>query len=321
MELYTEKSGKLINLSPIVSNINWSSHVDQFGDELIFDIGTNDDRYFPANPLVVGDIILLLNNDKELFRGIIFTEERNGRFSRKYTCFDNGIYLAKSKTLIQFNGIRADDAINQLLNRVGVPYGTIAENGTIIKKIYNDTAGNILKDILDESLNQLGKKYYFEMDKGKLNVYPYEDLYISGTFTLSDNVTEYDVFSIVENPYRKISIEDMRNAVVIEQDNKQLAYAQDDNLVAEYGFLQDVISIDKEDIAFAKNIAQNKLAELAKVFEDNSLDVMGDDSFRAGRIVTVSEPITGISGDYRLTSVSHTYSNGIHRMSLRLGVL
>lgn len=72
--------------------------------------------------------------------------------------------------------------------------------------------------------------------------------------------------------------------------------------------------------AKAKSIAKEKLAELGKVFEENSVELPGDDRFRAGRLFEISEPITGMSGTYLITDVTHTISKGIHTMSLGLEV-
>jgi hypothetical protein len=61
--------------------------------------------------------------------------------------------------------------------------------------------------------------------------------------------------------------------------------------------------------------------QIGKVFEENSIDMMGDDNVKAGRLIDIEEPITGMSGRYLIKSTSHNVSKGIHRMSLDLEVV
>ena len=74
--------------------------------------------------------------------------------------------------------------------------------------------------------------------------------------------------------------------------------------------------MDSKDIAQARNIAKNKLAELNKIAEDTSIELLGSDAVRAGRILEITEPITGLSGKYLVKECTHTYKNRIHKMSL-----
>lgn len=114
------------------------------------------------------------------------------------------------------------------------------------------------------------------------------------------------------------------NDVVITSSNENsariIAQVNDLTNISKYGLLQDIYNIDNKDISQARNIAKNKLAELNKIIEDNSVELLGNDDVRSGRILEFNEPITGLIGRYLVKECIHTYNNSIHKMQLQLEV-
>lgn len=318
-ELWTIKDNTMINITPLVGNMSWFSDIDTLGQQLIFNSSFNDTRFFPINPIEVGNLIVL-KNESEIFRGILVTDGRPGQFTRSYVCFDSAFYLNKSEEVIQFNGIRADRAIRQLLERFGVPIGGIVPISAVIKKIYNDPVSEILKDILKIAESTLGVKYRMEMRQGKIHIDKQQDLKVKGTFKIATNVEPYDLGYSISEPSRTISIEDMKNSIKIVSDDKVVAHLKSDSLIAQFGLLQKTESVDKKDIAQAKNLAKNMLKELGRVLDELSFEMIGNDEVRAGRLMEIEEPVTEAKGVYLIKSVEHRVEKGIHKMTLRMGV-
>lgn len=319
-QLFNISNNLQTNITPLVGDIQWRSNINELGEQLDFNIAFNDDRYFPMNPVDIGNIISLRNED-EVFRGIVVSEQRNGRGAISYTCFDYGFYLNKSSGIYQFNKVSAKKAIETILDDFEVPIGNITGIPTIINKIFNERLiSDIIKEIITIAEDEQGIKYKMEMRQGKLYIVKQEDLVIKATFKLADNIQPYDIYSSISNSSRKRTIENMKNSIKLVFDNKVIAEEKKNNLIDKYGLLQEVKTVDKKDKPQAKNIAKKKLNELAKVFEDNSLEMIGNDRVRAGRIIEIEEPITGMKGQYLVKSVNHTLKNGIHRMQLSLGV-
>jgi len=324
-ELFCIANGVETNITPVVGNLSWRSNVNELGEQLDFDMAFNDDYYFPKNPVDLGRLIVMRNID-ELIRGIVITEQKNGREPIQYNVFDYAFYLNKSKAVYQFNKIAADKAITKILTDFSVPIGKIAAMKTLIKKIYpGDTVSDIIKDILDIVNKATGIKHVMEMRQGKLYIEKQTDLVVKATFRLASNLAAHDVTEAIGAPSRRRSIEEMRNSIKItsgdEKSIKIIATAKNDALIKQYGLLQEVTSVDKKDIAQARNIAANMLKDLGKVFEENSVEVMGNDAVRAGRILELTEPLTGLSGKYLINDVTHTIKDGIHTMRPGLGVL
>lgn len=319
-QLYNVLDNTQTNITPMVGNIQWRSSINELGEQLDFEIAFNDDRYFPINPVDLGSMIRL-ENEEEIFRGIAISEQRNGRNAIAYTCFDYAYYLNKSREIYQFNKISGEKAIKTILQDFNISTGNIAPITTVIDKIYNDKpVSDIIRDIIDVAEKEKGIKYRMEMRQGKLYIEKQEDLVIKATFKLAENIQPYDITSSISNPSRRRTIENMKNSIKIISDDKVLAENKDDDLINKYGILQEISSIDQKDIAKAKNIAQNMLKDLGKIFEENSLEMIGNDKVRAGRIIEIEEPVTGMKGQYLIKDVTHTIKNGVHRMQIGLGV-
>lgn len=308
------------NITPLVSDIQWRSSINELGEELNFNIALNDDRYFPNIPLDLGNLISLRNKD-EIFRGVVVAQQKNGRGSVGYTCFDYAFYLNKSSDTYQFNKVSARKAIETVLEDFNISIGYIASMPTIIDKIYSARpVSDIIKDIIDIAEKEQGIKYRMEMRRGRLYIEKQHYLVIKPVFKLAENIQAYDVSNSISNPSRKRTIEDMKNSIKVISDDKVIAEVQNHRLMAQYGVLQEVKNVEKKDKAEAKNIARNMLKELGKIFEENSLEMIGNDGVRAGRIMEIYEPVTGMKGQYLINNVNHTVKNGIHRMQLGLGV-
>ncbi|MFH5182940.1 hypothetical protein ACHHV8_10080 [Paenibacillus sp. TAB 01] len=316
----------LTDITSFAGSLSWSSNVDSLAVECQFDyINSSNARYLDSKAINLGDQILLQDSaGVTLHRFIIVKQQKNGPFRITYNCFDFAWYLNSNAAAVQFNGVAASTAIEQLLNRYNVKH-SVTSIKTPIKKIYNgDSLSDVIKDIISQATSETGKKYFMEMRLDTLHITPYEDLLITPTVQIANNTAPFPVAAAISNPSRTLSIEDLRNRVTVvsESDDrlKILQTVDDADSQAQYGLLTHVESVDKKDESQARNIARNKLAELNRVSEDTSIDLLGSDELRAGRLIDVNEPITGITGRYLITQASHTENNGVHKTTIRLGV-
>lgn len=321
-ELWVVKNNSMTNITPLIGSLSWESDINQLGERLDFEIAFNDNRYFPINPVDLGHLIIL-KNQKELIRGIVITENKAGRAPIQYTVFDYAFYLNKNKKIYQFNKIKADEAIKKVVTDFGVPLGSIASIPIIINKIYIDMSpAEVIKDILGIVEKTSGTKYRFEMREGRFFVEKQQNLIVKATFELASNLGSNDVTSAISNPNRKRSIENMKNSIQIVNENySPIVTVKDDSLIKQFGLLQEIALLDKKDIAQANNIAKNILRDLGRIFEENRIEVPGNDDVRAGRIIEIKESVTGMSGQYLINNVEHSLKNGIHLMKLGLGVV
>ncbi len=310
------------DISAMAGNITLSSSLDTLGDQLGFEISYSTMYYYPKFSVNTGDKIKLKDDsDREIFFGIVVSKTRNEN-TQAFTCFDYAFYLNKSKTIKQFNGIRADTAIKSLLGEFDIPIGSVADMPAIIKKIYYDKeVSEVIKDIIEETTNTTGIKYVMEMNFGKFCILKDTELILNLKIKLADNLPMVDINDTISNPSKTASIEEMKNSIKVyagsEEKVKVIAEEKRPNIITWYGLLQETKSLEDKDIAQARNIAQNMLKELARVKVNGSIEVLGHFDLRAGRILDINEPMTNLIGKYKIKSANHSIGT-IHTTNLEL---
>lgn len=322
-QLILIKNGNKSNITQMIGNLAWSGNVDTLGEELSFDYAYNDVVHISKYDIVeLGDTVILFNEGKAIHRYIIIHEVINGRVSKSFTCFDYAYYLNKNKTVIQFK-VSASDAIRKLCDKFSIKHN-IANMPTMIKQIYKVEVSSIINDIMDQVKKETGSKYRMEMVDDVLTIRKQTDLLINPTVRLSSVTPLFPVTAAISNPIRSISMEDMKNKVIVatsdDTSTKIYAESSDTNSIKKYGLLTEVITVDAKNESQARNLAKNTLTDLNKFLEDNSLDLIGHDDIKSGRLIDINEPISGIVGRYLIKSASHSESNGIHRVSVQLEV-
>lgn len=306
------------DITQLVGSISLDSNVDTLGDQLNFGIAHA--TPYLVSEVNVGDLIQLFDG-AEVFRGIVVTKTNN-ETAQEFNCFDFAFYLNKSKVIKQFRGIRADDAIRQLLAQFNVPIGYIAPLPIVVNKIcYDKEVSAVIKEILEEVASATGTKYIMEMNAGKLEIHADTERLVRAAVKQADNLTTVDCMLTISEPTKTASIEDMKNSVKVYVGNedgvKTYAEAQNGALVSRYGLLQETQSLEEKDVAQARNIAQNLLKELGRVAQSASITVLGSFDLRAGRVVEVDEPRTNIVGRFKILSASHSIGT-VHTTSLEL---
>jgi hypothetical protein len=321
--VYVVQGNKTKNITELVGSLGWSSSIDALGVELNFKYAYNDTKYFENSDILeLGDHIALFNNGKVLHRFVIVSEGVSGRFGKDYKCFDYSWYLNKNEVVIQFKKISASNALGKLLDKFGIKH-KIVNIPTLITKIYKDqSVSDVINDILEQVLQETGIKYVMEMNIDTLVISKRSDLIINPMVSLTSNTAKFPVVNAISNPSRTRSIEEMKNKVIVvsddEKSTKIFTESSDSNSISKYGLMTEVVTVDKKNVAQTRNIAKNTLADLNRVKEDISLDLLGHDDIRAGRILNINEPVTGIVGQYVINSANHTVSNGIHRVNVSL---
>jgi hypothetical protein len=319
---------KSYDITPIVGAFSWDSNLSLMS-VMEFEIIWSDTPFFPVNPVDVGDVVVYMKDDQEINRGIVVRESKSGRSSIRYTAYDYAWYLGRSTSVYQFNGVVAHDAIKKVLDDFNMPIGSIAIMRTMVDQIYiQKSPANIIDEIIKLEEKKTGQKYTGELRQGKLYIEPMKDLIIKGTFRVSGNVEEYDVLTNPLSAERTRSIEDMRNRikVIAELDHKKkekasyvtTAIEQNADLISQYGLLEETVKVDAEDAAKSREVARILLSRIGKIHESNTLKLIGDVTFKAGRLFVVNEPITGMNDTFMIKTCKHDVLNQIHTMSLEL---
>jgi hypothetical protein len=163
-----------------------------------------------------------------------------------------------------------------------------------------------------------GGGYNFDVTPRGLRVYRLGDLRAMPTFRLSENTQLYNSADLRGGVSHSVSIEDLKNSVkMVSGDEKgftHLITARNDTLIEKYGLLQTVEKADEQNIGNADALARQRLAELSRVKETFSFEIIeAEDSYtRAGYEIEVDGTKFIIEGS------THSIKNGIHYVKLDL---
>lgn len=226
--------------------------------------------------------------------------------------------MGKSTIIIQFNSVRADEAVKQVCSRCGIECVILTEMTAVIKKVYfNEHPSDIIKDIVSQDRGENDQNLYMEMRGSVFYIYP--PFEVTGTFKPADNIAEFDVANTPSSPVITESVSGISNSVVVVSGSAEsyriIAEARDDKDISVSGLRQTVEVIEEKNISQAANIAKNRLKEQGSINRTLTTDMPGADNVRSGRIITYEDEENNIFGKYLITNCRHTIKDGIHTLS------
>lgn len=313
------------DVSDIIGNLTWRDTVDTLGVEVDFELPINryDKKFEFLYEITLGDPIQILNAKGEvLVQAIIVSETPNGKIT-SFTAYDMAWYLNKSTVIKQFKKMIGNDCVKSLCKEIGINV-EVSGLDTKIDKIYKDKAvSEVIKDIIEQCSQFNSKKFFIEFDNGTLKVMPYQKIKVFGTFEI-----QKDKFININENIGGVSLSksivDMKNSVLVITENKgairTIGEEQDSKSIEKYGKLQEVVTLDEKEFSKANLVAKNELKKLNRITEDFSIDVLGDDNVKSGRVIDIDLPLFNLKGEYLIKESNHTISNHIHKISLKLEV-
>lgn len=302
-----------LDITDFCGGLNLSSQADTLGDSFSFNFAKSN------GPIEAGAIIFFedLEDQDLIFQGIVLTVTR-GEFTDQIKCLDYAHFLNKSEKTIQFNGLSASEAINELLKDTGIGLGQIDHMTTRITKIFKDqTISAIISDILKQVHDELDHSHKLAMKGSSLNILRVDDKSVNHLVQMAKNLKTFPVASALDRATSVTeSIENLKNSVKVYDENDCLiAEVNDQDSIAIYGLLTDVISLDKKDASQARNIASNQLKNLNKILKSTSLKLKGHFGVKPGMLLDLDVKELGLLGKYKIKSVTHDITN-VHMMTL-----
>lgn len=288
--------------------VDWSGTDTQASRQITFTIPSNPyDKEFKNANIKLGDIVSLYDGSTRLFVGVVTTRERTAEIgTASYTAKDFMHYLLRSNMSKVYKQTTPEKIARQVCKEAGVPCGTLAATGVTIKKLIFDDKS--IYDIIVRAYRKVtattGKRYLLTMDGKKLTITE------KGK---SSGVTLEQGKDITGATYSDTT-DEMVNLVKIYNDKKeQIGEVKKANLVTKYGVYQSTYT--KEEDVSAKKEAQSMLAGIKK---EASIEAIGNTAAVAGKSIVIHDKATGLSGVFYITSDEHTFSEGVHTMSLEL---
>ncbi len=313
------------DITDYTGNISWRDSVDTLGVELSFDVAVNryDKNFSFLLDITLGDRVQLINEQGESLLQCIIVSESPNEKTTSFTAYDMAWYLNKSTVIKQFKKMVGNDCIKSLCKEIGIKV-EVSGLGNKIDKIYKDkTVSDVIWDIIEQCSQHNSKRFFIEMDKGILKIGPFKKIKVTGKYQMHKDFF-LDVQQNAGNVSLNRSIVDMKNSILVVTENKKavrtVGKEQDSESIKRYGKLQQVVVLDEKEHKKANLIAKNELKKLNKITENFSLDVLGDDKVKSGRVIVLDLPFFNIKGEFFIKESNHSLQNGIHKASLSLEV-
>lgn len=292
-----------VDVSNFIGTVTWSGDVTQMARKLAFTyLYTNLSTDIEVVEINIGNRILAYDDSGYLiFDGIVITEEfEETDIKKSITAADYAFYL-KNKVYGEFKGKPAQ-VVRKVLSMFDIPAGEILEAAGDINIL---AAGDkTIYQIIEEAYGTESDGVYIKMTGTTLNIEKIGTICV-GTYTGDDVVTSAKYKSSMENMVNTVAIIDGNSRLVNRTSNE-------DDLI--YGVIQEVYKHDDE-----KKNAIDEARKLMKSVENSgSITINGDYSVTAGTSIIVEKVNSRIQGLFKITSDSHSITNGQHTTTITL---
>lgn len=316
------------DITNFVTKFTWSGDSEQAARKLEFEIihnTINKDSTFTALDLKIGGFIYLFyskdetSKPVEIFEGRIFYRKRNSNtFTFSFTCYDDMVYLAKSKVQMLFDGITVTDAIKQICNEIGISIAQdIPQINTVVSFIADGkSCTEVFRTLFD----------YTKADTtNNPNDEDYTAICLNGDVTiikkgeLIENYIATDLTDIDSSEHSE-SIESMVNRIKSVDDNGNICqvFTNEDD-VTHFGMIQDIYKMQPpKENETVDNIKMAK-SKLKRLQDESSIKAVGNIQCITGYTIEVQEE--QLKGKFFIKSDTHNFANNIHTMDLTLEYL
>ena len=304
-------TGVIYDISGACARIIWKGSASEASRSVDFDyINAPYDKTVNLPSVATGDYISLEDSKEgEIFFGQIFGVEKSSQTGTiTFTAYDMMKHLLESTGQYNFKNLTAEAIASQVCADMQVPIRHLHPTGVNIASMICDKMKmyDIVMAAYTKAHKITGDKYFAMIYKRGLGVYKTE--WAVKGFVLSESSNIY-ASSISE------SMGDIKNKVLIFDDKgKQIGEVKDDGSIKKFGIFQEIYTQEEgiDATTGAKNLLKIKPTQEIKI------SAIGDINCLSCYFVQVKDTATGLSGKYWISSDSHIFENGTHKMELEL---
>lgn len=312
------------DLTEYIISFTWSGDNNEAARKVEFSIAFNNvskDSTFINPKIELGSTVIvkyiesvsdLDSKEITLFKGKIWIQNRDtSSFEKRFTAYDDLIFLAKSKLNKKFKDSTVYDDIKQVANEWG--FNVVLDKGVTL-----DAKGDFIADGM--SCTEIFKKALSLQSAKDNKKYSIMALDENNNIIIGDNSTKEvanfsltDKTNIISSSHGE-SIENLVSLVYISDTNGDTS--PDKSVKGEWAFNRfgKVTEIYKPDDKVDTKTAATQL--LHSVDIEASLSAIGNIYCVAGKSIEIQEE--NLKGKFFIKSDSHSFSNGQHTMNLTL---
>lgn len=260
-----------------------------------------------------GHQLIFSYKGKELFRGMIMSQQQSESFKMPITAYDNGIYLSNNKDTFVYENKTVHDIFIDVCKRFGIKYSDVAKTSYKIPELTKSktTAWDAILDAISQDFKATGTKYYVNSSKGVLSLIKRREDILQWVLETGGNIMSYT--------YKK-SIEDIKTRLkILSDEDKVYAVKKNTELEKKIGIFQDIEKKD-DDLSEAKlqEHIKETLKEISTPEISLSVEALGIPDVISGVGVYVIIDELGIKRTFYVDEDTHTFKGGSHTMNLTL---
>lgn len=306
------KNGKAYDISELAESIKWKGRKGSAARSL--DVSLVDCENAKSGIDVTrGDQLVFSFKGKELFRGIIMSQQQSDKLKMPVTAYDNGIYLANNKDTFMYENKTVHDIFIDICKRFGIKYSDVAETSYKIPELTKSktTAWDAILDAVSQDFKATGTKYYVHSSKGVLSLVKRRENILQWVLETGGNIISYNYKKSIENIKTRLKILSDEDTVYAVKKNAELE--------KKIGIFQDIDKKD-DDLSEAKlnQTIKETLKEISSPEISLTVEVPGIPDVISGVGVYVIIDELGIKRTFWVDEDSHTFKGSSHTMNLTL---
>lgn len=306
------RDGKTYDISELVESIRWKGRKGSAARSV--SISLLDSKNVKSGiDVTKGHQLIFSYKGKELFRGMIMSQQQSESFKMPITAYDNGIYLANNKDTFVYENKTVHDIFIDVCKRFGIKYSDAAKTSYKIPELTKSktTAWDAILDAVSQDFKATGTKYYVNSSKGVLSLVKRRENILQWVLETGGNIMSYT--------YKK-SIEDIKTRLkILSDEDKVYAVRKNTELEKKIGIFQDIEKKD-DDLSEAKlqEHIKETLKEISTPEISLSVEALGIPEVISGVGVYVIIDELGIKRTFYVDEDTHTFKGGSHTMNLTL---
>lgn len=270
--------------------------------------------------LMEGSSVEFSAGGRKLFKGYIFTVERNREGETTYTAYDQLRYLKANASYV-FENMSLSQIIQQIAADFGLTAGTLADTGYVFPCLIKEDESclDIIFDALSQTIIQTGKIFLFYDNAGSLTLVEAKDLFTQTLIGDGSLATDY--------AYKRDIDSDTYNRIKLARKNEQTGRTdvyihEDTETIKKWGLLQ-YYSVINENLNEAQidEMCGLYLTYYNRVLQTITIEALGVPEIRAGSVVPVRIGAVSDLATPRLLlaeKVTHRFEGGAHTMSIEV---
>lgn len=313
LRLYNRQSLRTLDITACVESVTWTTYRRGQPAALTFSALKTAGMAFWE-----GDEIAFYVDGQQLFKGYVFTKEKDQHGQLSVTCYDLLRYL-RARQSYNFSGYCLEQIIQKIAADFALPCGSLATTGYQIPALLADdkTCLDTIFNALELTTAATGKDYQFHAENGAL-------VLRSAAEMVSPYILAEDSFTTGYH-YRTSIDEDVYNYVKLvrptETTGRGEAYvAKANDNIARWGVLQLYQKVSEElNAAQIKSMAKSLLNQYNRLQRRLTISCLGVPSLRAGQIVHLDLPDIGemsLNQQLVATEVVQRFTPRSHTMDL-----